>query len=158
MRSLPRVSLVFCLVLAAASSALATTAIQLSDAALTQQSELIVVGRVENVRSAWIDRILVTLAEVQVEETLKGAVPSGKITVTLPGGMDLNRDVPIAMSYAGAPQLAPGERVFLFLVGEELVAGSYSVVGFSQGKFTIVENGGAQKVSRDLKGLTLRSG
>lgn len=135
----------------------ATTAIQLSDLAMTEQAELIVVGRVESSRVQWIGRTLVTLATVSVTEVLKGSA-GPTVNVTLPGGIDAQRKVPIAMSYPGAPQLAPGEQVFLFLITEDLVAGSYSIVGFSQGKFTIEEAGEIRTMSRNLQGMKLQNG
>ena len=60
-------------------------------------------------------------------------------TVAIPGGVDANRRIPIAMTFPGAPRIAPSEEVFLFLThaGDE-IAGSYGVTGFAQGKFSIV--------------------
>jgi hypothetical protein len=54
------------------------------------------------------------------------------------------------MSYPGAPQIGSGEKVFLFLDSESDVEGGQSVVGFSQGKFSVVtDDAGEQFVSRD---------
>ena len=65
---------------------------------------------------------------------------------------------PIAMTYPGAPQMTPGENVFLFLTASDEVPGSYTVAGFSQGKFSIVtEEDGEQLVSRDLRQTSLKS-
>jgi hypothetical protein len=61
------------------------------------------------------------------------------------------------MTYAGAPTIAPEESVFLFLTGEEAVAGGYAVMGFAQGKFSVVEDEDGQKlVSRDLTKVRLQ--
>lgn len=127
------------------------TATDLSIQDLALQSELIVTGQCIDTSTAWIEdgRILVTLATIAVDEVIKGENAS-TVTVVLPGGADANRRIPVAMTYAGAPTIAPQEDVFLFLSAEEAVASSYSVMGFAQGKFSIVEDEDGQKhVSRD---------
>ncbi len=78
--------------------------------------------------------------------------------LVLPGGIDSNRKFPIAMTYAGAPQMRIGEDVFLFLVRDPDVASGLTVMGFSQGKYSIVaDETGAPAVSRDLTQITLQS-
>jgi hypothetical protein len=122
----------------------------LSIGEMVNQSDLIGIGNCVGVRSMWVDRSLVTLATVSLSETLKGN-ESGDITVVLPGGVDANRTVPVAMSYPGAPRITPGEDVFLFLTANSDAPGGYIVSGFSQGKFSIVrDEEGEQLVSRDL--------
>lgn len=117
---------------------------------LVAQSDLIGIGNCTNIKSMWVDRSLVTLATVSLSETLKGS-ESGEITVVLPGGVDANRKIPVAMSYPGAPRITPGEDVFLFLNANSDAPGGYLVAGFSQGKFSIVrDEEGEQLVSRDL--------
>jgi hypothetical protein len=119
---------------------------------LAQQSELILTGRCTDTSSAWIEngRVLVTLATISVDEVIKGEQASS-VTVVLPGGVDLNRKIPVAMTYAGAPRIAPQEEVFLFLTNEEAVSSGYSITGFAEGKFSIIEDEAGQKViSRDL--------
>src|SRR5262245_28476623 len=122
---------------------------------LSEQSEFIITGRCIGTKSAWVqdDRALVTLATVSVDEAVKGAAPS-EVTVVLPGGVDANRRIPIAMTYAGAPQITAQEEVFLFLTPEESVHGGFAVTGFAEGKFSIVEDEtGRKMVSRDpMKG------
>ena len=117
---------------------------------IVSQSDLIAIGNCAEIKSVWVDQSLVTLATVNVTETLKGA-ELGTITVALPGGVDANRKFPVAMTYPGAPRITPGEDVFLFLTYSGEVAGSYTVAGFSQGKFSIVKDeDGEQLVTRDL--------
>ena len=61
------------------------------------------------------------------------------------------------MSYPAAPQIHQQEDVLLFLVSEDLVAGGYSIVGFSQGKFTLAEGPQGKKVAtQDLSALNLQ--
>ncbi|MBF5044770.1 hypothetical protein FGE12_20395 [Aggregicoccus sp. 17bor-14] len=143
------------LVLATAASA--TTAVRLSDEQLVEQSRQIVIGRAVESKSAWVDRALVTLVTVEVSETLKGA-PARRLTVALPGGVDANRKFPISMSYPGAPRIGTQEEVFLFLTGPQpTIAQAHTVVGFSQGKYSVVQSAGGEKlVSRDLRGVNLR--
>ena len=123
---------------------------------MIETSDLIAIGSCVDTRSVWVDRTLVTLATISVAETLKGAA-SGTITVALPGGIDANRKFPVAMSYPGAPRIATGEDVFLFLNAGGEAAGSYTVTGFSQGKFAIVKDeDGEQIVTRDLTKTMLK--
>jgi hypothetical protein len=118
--------------------------VPLSNRDLAAQSDAIVIGRATDTQPFWIDngRNLVTLVTIAVDEALKGD-GSGSLTVTLPGGVDVNRKFPIAMTYPGAPRIAPNEEVFLFLVrADDEVAQSYAVTGFSQGKFSVESAGG----------------
>jgi hypothetical protein len=131
-------------------------AMALSIKDMAEQSDVIAIGNCVSTQSVWVDRTLVTQATISVAETLKGA-ESSSLTVVLPGGIDANRQVPIAMTYPGAPQIQPGENVFLFLTADSDLGG-YTVAGFSQGKFSIVtDEDGVQVVTRDLTKTTLKS-
>jgi hypothetical protein len=132
-------------------------AVALSVEDMVNQSDVIAIGSCVETKSVWVDRSLVTLATVSVSESLKGNETS-TITVALPGGVDANRTIPIAMTYPGAPQIQPGENVFLFLTAStDVVPGSYTVAGFSQGKFSIItDEDGIQVVSRDLTKTALK--
>ena len=122
---------------------------------LIDRSDVIAIGSCVDTRSVWVNRRLTTMTTISVSETLKGA-EQGAITVALPGGIDANRKVPIAMTYPGAHQIAPGEDVFLFLTTSE-TTGAYTVTGFSQGKFSIVkDDNGERFVSRDLSKTMLK--
>ena len=117
---------------------------------MVDQSDVIAIGNCQETKSVWVDGTLVTLATVSVSETLKGA-ESGNLTVVLPGGVDANRQFPVAVSYPGAPRLTPGENVFLFLNSDVDYGLGYNVAGFAQGKFSIVnDEDGQPVVSRDL--------
>lgn len=132
-----------------------TLAVALSLEDMVNQSDVIAIGSCTDIRSVWMDQTLVTLATVAVNETLKGS-DAGSLTVVLPGGADANRKFPVAMSYPGAPRLTPGENAFLFLTADAEVGG-YTVAGFSQGKFSIVnDEDGEPVVSRDLTRMTLQ--
>lgn len=132
-----------------------TLAVALSLEDMVNQSDVIAIGNVLDTKSVWIDRSLVTLATVAVSESLKGA-PGETLTVVLPGGVDVNRKVPVAMTYPGAPRLTPGENAFLFLNSDSEVGG-YNIAGFAQGKFSIVnDEDGEPMVSRDLRQVSLQ--
>ena len=131
-----------------------TTGLSLKD--MIDRSDLIALGSCVDTKSVWVDRTLVTLATISVAETFKGS-EAGTITVALPGGIDANRKFPVAMTYPGAPRIAPGEDVILFLTAHGEAAGSYAVTGFSQGKFSIVKDEeGQQIVTRDLTKTILK--
>jgi hypothetical protein len=124
---------------------------------MAAQSDFIAIGSCIETHSMWVDRTLVTLANISVQEVLKGE-DSSTITVALPGGVDANRKIPIAMTYPGAPRISPNEKVFLFLVHDDMVRGGYTITGFSQGKFSVLENeDGQEVVSRDLTETALKS-
>ena len=134
-----------------------TLAVALSLEDMTSQSDVIALGNCVDTRSVWVDGTLVTLANVAVNETIKGT-GSASLAVVLPGGIDANRKFPVAVSYPGAPRLTPGEDVFLFLTSESDFAGAYTVAGFSQGKFSIVnDENGEPVVSRDLTKMSLQA-
>jgi hypothetical protein len=139
------------------TGASADISIRLSNQELTSLSEVILVGRATSTQSRWIDRTLVTAVDVQITQTLKGPV-DGSVEVLLPGGVDAARRIPVAMTYAGAPMMRPGEDVFLFLVYDADVRG-YIVTGFAQGKLSIMTDAaGVRRVHRDLRGSQLVEG
>jgi hypothetical protein len=138
----------------ATSNTTLAAALSLED--MISQSDVIAIGSCTNTQSVWVDGSLVTVATVSVSETLKGS-GSESLTVVLPGGIDANRKIPVSMSYPGAPRLTPGENAFLFLTAAPEFGNNYTVAGFSQGKFSIVnDEDGEPMVSRDLSELSLR--
>ncbi|HEX3556074.1 MAG TPA: hypothetical protein VIA62_22885 [Thermoanaerobaculia bacterium] len=140
----------------ALTPAMATTALERSETDLIQESAIIVTGHCTHLQSQWVDRTLVTIATISVSEVLKGRA-GAEVTVVLPGGTDVHRRVPIAMTFPAAPQMYQQEEVLLFLTLEERVANGYTIVGFSQGKFTLADNGQGQKVaSQNLSALNLQ--
>ena len=133
-----------------------TLAAALSLQEMVNQSDVIAIGSCTNTQSAWVDGSLVTMATVSVSETLKGS-GTETLTVVLPGGIDANRKIKVSMSYPGAPQLRPGENAFLFLTAAPEFGNNYTVAGFSQGKYSIVnDENGEPMVSRDLSEMSLR--
>lgn len=125
---------------------------------LAQRSTLIAIGKCTQVRSKWEGRVLVTLATIEVSETLKGAL-APSVTVVLPGGSDAKRRFPVAMTYPGGPTISKGEEVFLFLTNRSNTADGLSITGYSQGKYTIAVTPTGQKaISRGAKNLRLAGG
>jgi hypothetical protein len=133
----------------------ATTAVEHTDTELIQAADVILTGRCVGLQSQWVDRDLVTIATISVSEVLKGQAGS-QVTVVLPGGIDANRPIPVAMSFPAAPSIQAEEDVLLFLTAEGRVADGWAIVGFSQGKFTMVEAGGQKVATQDLGALSLQ--
>ena len=128
----------------AAPHADATTIRRLTTAEMVATADVIVLGQQVESRSVWVGRMLVTRVTVSVHERLKGRADS-TVTVDIPGGIDVNRKIPIGMTVPGAPRIYSGERVLLFLSQRAAFtahAGSseQGIVGFSQGKFSVVED------------------
>jgi len=157
LRSTARVVVLSLLAAAAAlPAAWGTTAVERTESDMIQESALVVTGHCTGLQSQWAGRTLVTLATIQVTEALKGS-PGSTVTVVLPGGVDSNRKIPVAMSYPAAPQIYQKEDVLLFLVPEDLVAGGYAIAGFSQGKLTLATDARGKKVAtQDLSALNLQ--
>jgi hypothetical protein len=127
---------------------------------MVEGSQLIVIGQCTGTQSRWVERRLVTDAKITVGETLKGDAPTGsEVTVELPGGIDAKGKFPLAMTYAGAPQISPDEQVVLFLYRPAEDANSYSVMGFSQGKFSVNQASNGEKVvMRDMTKAIVQRG
>jgi hypothetical protein len=139
---------VFVLALAlGAAPSRATVVAPLTDTELVDASSAVVTGRCVATESRWIGRDLVTVATVEVDDAWKSdgetaAVSPSTLQVVLPGGIDADRPVPVAVTYPGAPSLVVGERAVLFLqpaVGlDDLpLAAPLVITGFSQGKLSI---------------------
>lgn len=140
----------------ALTPAWATTAVERTDTDLIQEASIIITGHCTHLQSQWLDRTLVTIATISVSEVLKGQAGS-EVTVVLPGGVDVHRRVPIAMSFPAAPEISQRENVLLFLAPEDRVPHGYAIVGFSQGKLTIANNVQGQPVaSQNLSSLNLQ--
>lgn len=153
-----RVCAVTALIAALNAPAFATTALRLSNDAMAASADVIAIGTAIDVQTVWEGRSLVTVVTLKVNESLKGDA-GATLAVALPGGIDANRRVPVAMTYAGAPSIGIGEEVFLFLTRDDDVQSGLTVVGFAQGKFSIVtDSGGNRFVSRDLTTLMLDGG
>ena len=142
-----------------AFSAGATTLTRMSEAEMIDQAEVIVAGACSGLESRWLGGTLFTFATITVDEALKGEGTT-EVTVAIPGGVDIDRPVPIAVNYPGAPVIAPGQEVVLLLEPFSLEDGAFAVVGYSQGMLEVsTSSGGETLVHRKSGGsttLTLR--
>jgi hypothetical protein len=122
----------------------------LSDTDLADRAQVIVIGRATARQTVSIGPDLATLVTVAVTESLKGTA-GPTLTVALPGGIDRRRKIPIEVAHVGAPRIATGEEVLLFLErGDRLGPGVYVLSGRAQGKLSIVvDPAGVKWVSRD---------
>jgi hypothetical protein len=140
MKSIMRAVLVAAIITGVCAPPLsATTLLAKSDRDMAKEADMIVVGRCIKTRSEWVGKVLVTVATMDVSETLKGSAKK-TIEIVLPGGIDTKRKVPVAMTYAGAPTLTPNEQVFLFLTRDAELDNAMTITGFSQGKYNVVVN------------------
>jgi len=118
---------------------------------MTKASDAIAVGTVMNKRSQWVGKHIETTVGIQAREYWKGDLGKS-IEITQMGG-EVTQPLPIAMESQGAPQFFEGENVVLFLQKppkapqgkgaaqpdpKSRVPGSYKVVGWAQGKYTIL--------------------
>ena len=151
MRQLRRGIALSCCVLACVTIvcvARATSLQHLDTRELTLESNDIVVGQVESVRSYWNDshtKILTDVA-VRVSESFKGA--TGSITLTQLGGQvdGMRYDVP------GCPVFRTGEQALLFVWRDS--RGRAQVNGLAQGKFDLhVDASGTRTVQRTVPGF-----
>lgn len=134
-----------------ATSASATTMVREDVPSLARSSDAIVRGKVVRTESRWTsDRMrIITLVEVEVEESLKGA-PSRRITLVQPGGQVGD----IAQKVSGLASLEQGEPVVLFL--RRYGKARYVMNGLGQGKFRVEQEGGkAWALPQDLGDATL---
>lgn len=107
---------------------------------LGEESSLVVLARVESVRSYWNETHtkIFTETSVTVDETYKGGtVPNARIVQL--GGVVGN----VRMTVHGALSWRPGEEILLFL--EPFDPGTYQVSGFCQGKFPVEREPGTGK-------------
>ncbi len=126
------------LVFFVASGVRATTVTKMDDAALVGSAHLIVEGRCTAIEPTWLGNTLYTVATITVTESLKGE-PLEEVSLVIPGGVDAGREVPVAVTVAGAPSMATGDRFLLYLVPGDILPDTYAIVGFFAGKLAIVE-------------------
>lgn len=153
------------LCLGVARLAHATTMLALSLEDLVARADEIVLGTVVRAQSRWSKpgSVIVTDAEVRVDQSLKGTSADGDtLLVTTLGGAVGD----IALTVPGAAELKPGHQTLLFLRHKK-GSKSLHVVGMSQGAIQVrVENGisvvdsaqgGAELVETDANGKLAKS-
>jgi hypothetical protein len=135
-----------CVALAIAAPAGATTVQKLSFERLVDEADVIIHGRVEDIKAHEApDRGSVsTLVNVAVIDQFKGTKRSS-VTIEQPGGTIGT----VAQSTPGSPEFSPGESVIVFL--ERKRNGAYRIVGGKQGKFaTKAQPGSNQDIVEDF--------
>lgn len=144
----------------AASESRATTYIRLDDAALAQQSPVIVSGRIVDLVPAGRGRLPAVEYHLDIDQVVKGAAMAkgDRLRVQLPGGV---RSDGIGLQIFGMPQFAVGEEVLFFLrrqdggvyVPQQLMLGAFRVSAEQNGKVARRELGGALELPpTDAKG------
>ncbi len=126
----------------ALAPAMATVVPWMSLEEMTREAGVIVVGSVETTASRFSadGRMIITAITVVVEKPLKGG-PRARVVLEVPGGHVGDQ----TLVASGAPVFARGERVALFLHGEE--GRPLAVVGWNQGKMTVKRD---PRTGRDL--------
>lgn len=141
-----RLSLAFVLALLFVPSVDATVVLPAQFGEVVSGSELIVYGRVTDVRSEWADgrRRIETLVTVDVLSWFKGS--GGRtLTFVVPGG-EIGRYRNVLV---GAPIFRPGDEAFLFLRKQGDAAPH--VFGLNQGVFRVrVDGRGVRQVTSPL--------
>ena len=101
--------------------------------ALTHDAEVIVVGKVGHITSAWADgkSRIETQISVSINETIKGDAPGNTITVVVPGG-EVDG---VGEWYSHSAKFGQDEDVVLF--AKKDTGGRYRVAGGEHGKLTI---------------------
>jgi hypothetical protein len=145
-KPMQRLALITAIVLFAAcipcrSSAMMAT---LSTEKLTRASDVIITGDVINSKSFWSDdkQFIYTSATVAIREVIKGERLQNSLTIVHEGG-EVDG---IGLKVSDVAPLTVGETVLLFLSSEKITAPAvrYTMVGKTQGKYSIDKNGMAR--------------
>ena len=142
------ISLIVILLISSESGALM---VGMSTERLTRESELVIVGDVDNTKSQWSDdgKKIVTRVTITYTDVIKGKNKNRKIVVEHLGGEVEG----LGMGVSDSPHFTKGEKVILFLKPEKSKEKEvYKIVGSAQGKYTIGTDGIARK-----KGFSLWS-
>lgn len=128
-------SLLYLFLIAITVPALATTIVPFTQEDLITRADLVVQGRILDVRSFWNKEktAILTEARVQVEDTLVGK--SGPVIAVRTIGGQVG-DVRIV--FEGGPELKAGDRQLLFL--KKHPDGALRVLGARQGQYRIRSN------------------
>ncbi len=127
---------------AAAAPVTATSLIQMSFEDLVDEAAIVVVGeatasRVENSAGG-----VYTITTFEVSDAIVGGAAT--VDVATPGGASKPGKFRVSESNAGAPVFLLGGESLLFL--SDGAANEYSVVGYTQGAFSVTETAGGKMV------------
>ncbi len=103
-------------------------------------SEEIVVGQVTGIETSWRGRVIVSVATVEVGETIKGVGVPRNIEITQLGGTAVHPSTGLSVTMTASTHvaLAEGEEVLLFV--SRSPDGLRQIVGAQQGKYAIRED------------------
>lgn len=113
----------------------ASTFLRMTQGELVRNSAAVVQGQVLKVSSFWdpTGRVIMTEAQIQVEEKVFGNAPSVVVVRTFGGTVD-----GYTVEAHGFPTFRAKERLLLFLEAEK--DGASRVAGYQQGQFRIVRD------------------
>ena len=103
---------------------------------LTQQADLVVVGKVAGMESGWnSDRSRIyTTVKLAVDQTLKGDAGSASVSILVPGG-EVDG---VGELYSHTPQFKKNEDVVVF--AEKDKQGRYRISGGHEGKVSVMKD------------------
>ena len=135
-----------------AVSAQATIVVARSVEQLAADAVMVVRARVNSQWSAWTPnhRRIDSFTELEVVDTWAGKAPEAIVVRTIGGRMG-----GVGMRISGTTRFEPGEDVVLFLSKDLAEAGGYRVLGLSQGKFKVEQQGTQLMAIPDAQGLVL---
>jgi hypothetical protein len=128
-----------------ASPAAATTFQMVEDSALADQARAVVRAKIVEAEPSTLGNRPATDYIIEVERVLKGDVPGSTLVVRVPGGIGPNG---VGLKIWGAPQMAAGESVLLFLNPAE--DGTFRVLHLMLGAFHRQTVQGNRLAIRDL--------
>lgn len=149
---------VVALALFGARDASATVMIDQSLEELAAESQSVIHGDVTSVETHTNGKVIWTVQQIRVRETLAGLSVGEVMEVVTPGGT-LPKGVKGPFGYAGAkaagiPEFAVGEEVVLFVQPPRSGASFLTVTGFQQGKLNVLRDAkGRATILRDLSGV-----
>jgi len=117
----------------------------MADADLADQAPVIAEVRVLERTPAFGAGLPSTHYQAEVQRVFKGHLAAGQVTVRVPGGVPAHGE---GLKVFGAPELAPGERVLLFLTPRP--DGTWDLLHLMLGVFHTVEEAGTTLAVRDL--------
>ena len=117
----------------------------LSTEELTNTSDIVIEGEVENTEAMWSKdgSTIFTRTDIVIQTIIRGVPSQTKIKVEYEGG-EVGE---IGLKVSDQPLLLKGEKVILFLKSEKSKkdGDAYTIVGKGQGKYLIDANGIARK-------------
>lgn len=123
-----------------AAPATASTFLAMDHEELITHSDAVIQGKVLRVESYWdiTGRVIISEAEILVDETIAGRGMEGFLTVQTFGGQVGDFHV----EASGFPRFQEGDRVVLFLNRREAKDGAIRVTGYQLGEYRILDQAG----------------